>query len=169
MSVRHEFTPAAAVTTPGGLTVRAPFVGTGEGAPTPPARAAAPPRHDAARDRREPPGPTKAPSADRLGFEGPPDAAKAADAVCVTNAGAGVIAALGLAVPAFWIAFVVSLALGNSLLAALLTGWSIGTLAALAIPVCMLMRPRKTMDTLSPDTDRIARPVQPRRKPYPLP
>ncbi len=167
MSIRPEFEPATVIGRRGGLPLRGELPRARKGSPALPARASVSPLPAPALDQTLPPRASGTASAGPHGFEGPPDAAKAADTVCVGKAGAGMIAALALGVPAFWIAFAASLLLGNSLLAALLTGWSIGTLAALAIPLCALL-PSTAAQRQGGEDERVARPRPPRRPPHAL-
>ena len=168
MSIRPEFEPATVIGRRGSLPPQGELPGARRGTSTLPARASVRPMPAPAFDQAPPPRSTETTSPGPHGFEGPPEAAKAADCVCVGTAGAGVFAALALGVPAFWIAFAASLLLGNSLFAALLTGWSIGTLGTLAIPLCALLLPTTTQRG-SGEEERVARPQPLPRSKHPLP
>lgn len=162
MSVRHEFKPATAIPIPGGLPQREGAIRTDGGTGARRAHASTGSVAEQNLDQSAPARPIVTASPDSYGFEGPPEAAEAADSVCVGTAGAWLVAVLALGMPVFWIAFAASLVLGNSLLSALLTGWSIGMLAALAIPVCALLRPSSEAKARSGDAWRVARPQHPR-------
>jgi hypothetical protein len=100
-----------------------------------------------------------APAEPPVNAPGPPDASRAARLVTVGPGSAGMVVAIVLAVPVFWIFFVAGLVTGRGLLVALMLGWGLGlgVLAMVALFALFSRLGQPDTQSANRDTGRYAR------------